>query len=683
MSQVSELLSQAVAHHRDGRLVEAEALYRAVLERDPKNPDAVHLLGVARLRLGARIEALALLKQAFGLNAGLPGLVGNLHNAVEESLAEAGRLTGLGDWGEAAWLYRAVVDAVPDNSRARDGFNAAMAMLGERVTTLSRAGRWVDAAMACREMALLRPGDAFACERMIAVIPILLSVGLEHRNAGRTALAEAHFRMALRCDPLDPGALYFVGLTERDAGDFGVAAALFGQALNVDPSHAAGDALKRLAVTLYGEGRHDAALTLLSRLTHIRHRAGDAALSAAVVATESGNPSKALELVVEVLKRPPEDDADRDSRLRCAYYLIERTIFDDRLLEAIQPLARMALKDDPTNPLAAKILGFHLYYHKRWRLLGRLWRGYFGSLSLGRINMIGQGLPLWYASRFDHRFFSELAPLDEHLARLPVPTMVAEPRFGDGPVLYFSCDDKYWGLFGRRTVAEALRLAEMEGRSPPNLHVHVIDATADTIAELRRLGAGEPSLAASVEDTAPLADRLMFDDFRRTYYAAIRLVRLAQFLRRHDRPMCQFDVDCLLHADVREVLALYDDDDDDGADDVTLIPGARNGPSNEYQAGMVYVRPTAHGIRYMELVARYVAEYVVYIAPLWTLDQAALFCCHVRMMADGSPLRLGFFRKDAYDYCTFPHGEMHGKIDAFERSREGSFTGSGIGVPCP
>jgi len=51
---LEEALQEAVAHHRAGRLGEAEELYRAILEVQPEQPDANHNLGVVALQTGIR-----------------------------------------------------------------------------------------------------------------------------------------------------------------------------------------------------------------------------------------------------------------------------------------------------------------------------------------------------------------------------------------------------------------------------------------------------------------------------------------------------------------------------------------------------------------------------------------------------------------------------------------------------
>src|SRR5262245_60781886 len=51
-------LEQARDLHRKGYLSEAEMLYREVLERSPRNADAMHMLGIALQDLGRIDEAI-------------------------------------------------------------------------------------------------------------------------------------------------------------------------------------------------------------------------------------------------------------------------------------------------------------------------------------------------------------------------------------------------------------------------------------------------------------------------------------------------------------------------------------------------------------------------------------------------------------------------------------------------
>ncbi len=47
-----------MAHHRSGRLDEAERGYRSCLAIQPDDSDALHLLGVALCQKGRKLEAL-------------------------------------------------------------------------------------------------------------------------------------------------------------------------------------------------------------------------------------------------------------------------------------------------------------------------------------------------------------------------------------------------------------------------------------------------------------------------------------------------------------------------------------------------------------------------------------------------------------------------------------------------
>lgn len=62
------LLEQAIAHHRAGRLQEAERLYRTVLEAAPHHPDANHNLGVLAVRSKQPDAGLPYFKKALAAN---------------------------------------------------------------------------------------------------------------------------------------------------------------------------------------------------------------------------------------------------------------------------------------------------------------------------------------------------------------------------------------------------------------------------------------------------------------------------------------------------------------------------------------------------------------------------------------------------------------------------------------
>ena len=65
---VDQALQQGVAAHREGKLQDAERLYRAILQTQPDHPDANHNLGALALTVGRPLEAVPLFKLALEAN---------------------------------------------------------------------------------------------------------------------------------------------------------------------------------------------------------------------------------------------------------------------------------------------------------------------------------------------------------------------------------------------------------------------------------------------------------------------------------------------------------------------------------------------------------------------------------------------------------------------------------------
>ena len=65
---IDQALQQGIAAHREGKLQDAERLYRAILQAQPSHPDANHNLGVLTVAVGRPLEALTFFKQALDAN---------------------------------------------------------------------------------------------------------------------------------------------------------------------------------------------------------------------------------------------------------------------------------------------------------------------------------------------------------------------------------------------------------------------------------------------------------------------------------------------------------------------------------------------------------------------------------------------------------------------------------------
>ena len=61
---VDQALQEGIAAHKEGKLQDAERLYRAILDAQPRHPDANHNLGVLAVEVGKPLEAIPLFKLA-------------------------------------------------------------------------------------------------------------------------------------------------------------------------------------------------------------------------------------------------------------------------------------------------------------------------------------------------------------------------------------------------------------------------------------------------------------------------------------------------------------------------------------------------------------------------------------------------------------------------------------------
>ena len=71
-------LQKAVAKHQSGELGAAARAYRAILKRQPRHPDALHLLGLTAHQTGDHVRATRHIKKAVTLRPKEPLFLNNL-----------------------------------------------------------------------------------------------------------------------------------------------------------------------------------------------------------------------------------------------------------------------------------------------------------------------------------------------------------------------------------------------------------------------------------------------------------------------------------------------------------------------------------------------------------------------------------------------------------------------------
>ncbi|MEY2622758.1 MAG: hypothetical protein RIT26_2578 [Pseudomonadota bacterium] len=113
-------LQKALKRHEAGDLEGARSAYETLLVREPKQFDALHLLGLVHHQLGQHTRAAELIRQAIAIYAGNPIFHANLATA----------LTEIGDYPAALKSYDRALRIDPKNSEVQLNRAAALIDLG-------------------------------------------------------------------------------------------------------------------------------------------------------------------------------------------------------------------------------------------------------------------------------------------------------------------------------------------------------------------------------------------------------------------------------------------------------------------------------------------------------------------------------------------------------------------------
>ena len=319
MTSQAALLAQAMADHQAGRLDAAARAYGQMLQTDPANPDALHLLGVIHQQRGDHATSIMLIEQAVALRANAHYLC-NLANA----------LTGAGRFEDAVEACRGALALDPNLAMARgnmgdalraqgrpdlaiEAFRAAIAMQPERAEAysnlgvlLTEQGRREEAAQVLRAVLAFRPDYAEAHYNLAGAVAEAgnipsLEAALGHyqtalalrpgyaeahanmanvlRHLGRLDASEAAYREALRLAPDVAQTHYGLGLLLSELFRPKPALEAFLAAVGLDPNFAmahshAGNALAALDRTDDALAAHQIALDLAPNDAGAHHNLG-------------------------------------------------------------------------------------------------------------------------------------------------------------------------------------------------------------------------------------------------------------------------------------------------------------------------------------------------------------------------------------------------------------------------
>ncbi len=276
-SNMDDLFKGAVRLHQAGRLAQADAAYRQVLQQNPRHADALHMLGVLAAQANRRDIALDLIRQAIAIRPGFADAQNNLGNVLKE----------LGRTDEAIAAYREAIRIKPNYSSAHSNLGNALrdkGLLEEAVAAyrqaiihqpknaeaynnlgcvLAEMGRVVEAIAAYEQAIGLQPGA-----------PAYYNLGNSLKLKGELEKAIEAYRQALARQANYPEAWSNLGNALESVGRLDEAIAAYRQSIALRPNEA--ETYCNLGIALKSGGQLDAAIAVFHQAISLNGKLADA-----------------------------------------------------------------------------------------------------------------------------------------------------------------------------------------------------------------------------------------------------------------------------------------------------------------------------------------------------------------------------------------------------------------------
>ena len=443
--QPGALIQQAVQLFQQGDLVRAAKHLQQALLAQPKNFDALHILGVVRGLQGDAKEAGKLFEKAIALNPRHP----MVHFNYAKALSDA----GLDD--KALPHHHKAIELNPQHKESWLNLGRSLAQLGrheEAIDAYDRslaidphfASAWFNAGVLLH--ALGRYPDALmALDRSLQTAPDFAPAwqykALAHMGLGQHEQAIMASDRCLQLQPNHSEAAYNLGVSHNQLGQYELALQAYERALALNPSLT--HAWSNKGVALNALRRYDEALAAYDHALTLTPNDAELWLNKGATCSDMGQ----YEMAISALDRSIELNAINPrawSNKGTAYLHLHQ---HEQALMAYEE----ALSLDPQNDAALENLGHHhlslMNFEVGWGYYDR--RGVatkYGTTGTGLSTTERQGKPLWDGQARDNRLlvWSEQGIGDQILHGSMLAQLSQWPR-----QLVVALDGRLLGLFGR------------------------------------------------------------------------------------------------------------------------------------------------------------------------------------------------------------------------------------------
>jgi len=354
---IEQALQQGVTAHKEGKLQEAERLYRAILQSQPLHPDANHNLGVLAVSVNKTAAALPLFKTALEANpkieqfwlsyidalikeqqfenakqvleqAKKQGVAGEKLNVLEAQLASINKQETVGSLSPSQEQLSNLLEHY-QAGRFDDAEKLATSITQKYPThpfswkvlgaVLKQTGRIIESLTAMQKSVQLEPQDAEAHSNL----------GVTLKELGRLDEAEASYRQAIALKPDYAEAHYNLGNTLKELGRLDEAEASLQQAIALKPDYAL--AHSNLGVTLKELGRLDEAEASYRQAIALKPDYAEAHYNLGNTLKDLGRLDEAEASLQQAIALKPDYAEAHNRLLLCLYLLDKQSLFFDKL----------------------------------------------------------------------------------------------------------------------------------------------------------------------------------------------------------------------------------------------------------------------------------------------------------------------------------------------------------------
>ncbi len=400
--QPGALIQQAVQLFQQGDLVRAAKHLQQALLAQPKNFDALHILGVVRGLQGDAKEAGKLFEKAIALNPRHP----MVHFNYAKALADA----GLDE--KALPHHHKAIELNPQHKESWLNLGRSLAQLGRHEEAIDAYDRalaidpqftqaWFNAGVMLHSLGR-HPDALMALDRAVQTAPDLAPAwqykALAHMGLGQHEQATMASDRCLQLQPNNSEAAYNLGVSHNQLGQYELALQAYERALALNPTLT--QAWSNKGVALNALCRYDEALAAYDHALTLTP--GDAQLWLNKGATcsdmgEYGLAISALDRSIELNAINPRAWSNKGTAYQHLHQYAQALMAYEE-----------ALSLDPQNDAALENLGHHhlslMNFELGWDYYDR--RGLatkYGTTGTGLSTTERQGKPLWDGQPRDNR----------------------------------------------------------------------------------------------------------------------------------------------------------------------------------------------------------------------------------------------------------------------------------------